>query len=121
MDKDKKKKYYEIEAQLISMIWFLFLSLSVAACVYGTLLIGIGFHNFDIAHNLKYINSETKNNFVDFVDADTYLENNDQLALGVDQMQRGLVFLVAGAFVVGVCSIIFFGAVMSLIENEHKN
>jgi len=79
---------------------FIFL-LSIALLCIGISNFFIGFHNFDTAQNLRLINCETNNDYVDYYNESSYYTPLSQLSIGYDQMLLGLFFSIVGSLILG--------------------
>lgn len=98
MTKSKEKN----KSKGFNTFLFIFIfSFSIFLLLAGFIYLLTGYHNFDVGNNLKYINAVSGTDFVDYYTVNNYYTNNEQIIKGVDQLQTGLYFTVAGAILVG--------------------
>jgi hypothetical protein len=68
----------------------------------GTSLYWIGYHTFDLGHNLAYINSETDAYFMDINSKGNIETTEEMIPRGLRNMNRGLRLIFMSSLMIGL-------------------
>jgi len=96
-----KRSITKIEEFLnLTLNLFIFI-LSVGLIFSGTMMFYTGYHNYDLGHNMRYLESEFNTELVDYYEIDQVMTSKELIITGVDYMRKGFLLAIIGAFLYG--------------------
>jgi len=96
-----KRSITEIKEFLnLTLNIFIFI-LSVGLIFSGTMMFYTGYHNYDLGHNMRYLESEFNTELVDYYEIDQVMTSKELIITGVDYMRNGFLLAIIGAFLYG--------------------
>ena len=83
-----------------TIIVFVIMFLGVILLTRGTYLFGVGFHNVDLAWNIKTLNYEHGVQFIDFGEDFTERTDNQLYDIGTNQIVTGMFYSLWGVYII---------------------
>lgn len=99
MNKKKKVLFQEMWQEMWIVMIFVFFIVGVGVFGLGLVEVSLGYHNFDLGHNMRYLNAEYNLDLVDLSDGVEY-SPHELIDSGYYLMSEGLVLALAGLFII---------------------